>query len=588
MVEAVGPQRIPDVNHGKDARYQRDLFAFQAERVARAVPLLMMGVRDVDRLPQVTDGREHFVGKNRMLSHDDPFFLGQRIAFEQDLIGDAHFADVMQQRAPTDLHQLLIAQSEQAGQLDGQLSGPLGVPFRLVAAQFQCPRPPFDGGVIRLGKLLVRTLQVVEQGNVIDRDRRLGGQGFEEVKPLAVVRQLRALEDFEHPHDLSLRYQRHPVVTDEILTRQKHIAQKTILLLCKVRDMNDAAFLCRPPGITLAQRLAGVFDGFRVKPATGNVFQRPRRGVEQQNVGCVSPQLNNDMGEERFQAEIQLKTEINGAVDLNQGGQMLKIPLDPFLRGLDIADIRKHHHNLAQTLSAAELGIGIHQHPRMFSVPAPGDPHDEIFQHPSRGDHPVNGKLIEVHPGAVLMDKVPDRVADVLAQHLSGRHPQYERGFGVAQDDPGIRGMDNDTDRQILDERPVGLLFRPQGSLGPLAVADVTDIALDDLFIADQIHVADEFHLDQTSALCLERQVFVANKLILLQRQEGIPAGLDILERADLPELLFHKFLARVAQHIDQIGVDVADRARFGVQYQNAVLGRFEESAVAKLRLDER
>jgi len=111
---------------------------------------------------------------------------------------------------------------------------------------------------------------------------------------------------------------------------------------------------------------------------------------------------------------------------------------------------------------------------------------------------------------------------------------------------------------------------------------------LDDFFIADQINVADEFHLNQAAVFRLERQVFVADKFILLQRQKGIPADLDVLERADFPEFLFHKFFTRVAQHVDQIGVDVVYQTRLGIQDQDAVLGRFEESAVAKLRLDER
>src|ERR1039457_1916383 len=73
-VATVGPQRIPDVNHSKDACHKRDLFAFQAKRVTTAVPLFVMGVGDVECRTQVTDWREHFVGKNSMFFHHDPFF----------------------------------------------------------------------------------------------------------------------------------------------------------------------------------------------------------------------------------------------------------------------------------------------------------------------------------------------------------------------------------------------------------------------------------------------------------------------------------------------------------------------------------
>ena len=130
-------------------------------------------------------------------------------------------------------------------------------------------------------------------------------------------------------------------------------------------------------------------------------------------------------------------------------------------------------------------------------------------------------------------------------------------------------------------------LFCQQGSLGAPAGADVADIALDYLFISYHIHIADEFHLDQSAAFRPELQVLIADKLILLQRQEGIPAGFDILERTYFPEFLFHKLFPRVAQHVYQVRVDIADRSGFGIQDQNAVLGRFKESPVTKLGINE-
>ena len=62
-----------------------------------------------------------------------------------------------------------------------------------------------------------------------------------------------ALKDFQHPLDLSFRYQRDSVVTDEVLARQEYSAQKVVMLLFQIGDMHDAAFLRGPPGITLAQ-----------------------------------------------------------------------------------------------------------------------------------------------------------------------------------------------------------------------------------------------------------------------------------------------------------------------------------------------
>ncbi len=48
-VWTVGAQRIPNVHNREYARRQRDLFTFQAARVARAVPFFMVAVGDVQR-----------------------------------------------------------------------------------------------------------------------------------------------------------------------------------------------------------------------------------------------------------------------------------------------------------------------------------------------------------------------------------------------------------------------------------------------------------------------------------------------------------------------------------------------------------
>src|SRR6185369_1527509 len=109
---------------------------------------------------------------------------------------------------------------------------------------FQCPRPTFDGGVVRLGKLPVGALQVIEQGDIVNGNRGLGGQGFEEVKPFFIAYEPGTMKDLQHPHDLSFRYQRHSMVADEVLARQKYPTQKAVMLLYQIRDVNDAAFLC--------------------------------------------------------------------------------------------------------------------------------------------------------------------------------------------------------------------------------------------------------------------------------------------------------------------------------------------------------
>src|SRR5450631_1400526 len=206
------------------------------------------------------------------------------------------------------------------------------MPFGLIVAQFQCPRPTLYGGVISLSKLSVGALQIIEQADVIDGNRSLGGHGLEECEPSFISYELGSMKDFQHPHDLSFSYQRHSMVADEVLTRQKYTAQVVVMLLCQISYMNDFAILCGQSRIALAQGLVCFFDGSGVKTTPGNVFQRPGHGVVQQYVGCVNAQLDNDMGEKRCQTKRQVETEIDDAVNINQGGYMLKMPSDPFFR----------------------------------------------------------------------------------------------------------------------------------------------------------------------------------------------------------------------------------------------------------------
>jgi hypothetical protein len=68
----------------------------------------------------------------------------------------------------------------------------------------------------------------------------------------------------------------------------------------------------------------------------------------------------------------------------------------------------------------------------------------------------------------------------------------------------------------LIHEVVIFLFARLQGNCRSSLLGNVTDIALDHLFIAHQIHIADEFHLDQAPILGFERQVIVTDDLILL------------------------------------------------------------------------
>ncbi len=80
-VGTVRSQRVKHVNDRKKTGMQGDLVLAKPNRVAAAVPFLMMIMRDVDGLAQVRDGRQQFKGIARMLANDLPFIDVERAGF---------------------------------------------------------------------------------------------------------------------------------------------------------------------------------------------------------------------------------------------------------------------------------------------------------------------------------------------------------------------------------------------------------------------------------------------------------------------------------------------------------------------------
>lgn len=66
-IGTLGAQCIPDIHPGENPRRQRDLQALEPVRIPAAIPPFVMAVWDVERQPQITNGRQHFVCKDRVL-----------------------------------------------------------------------------------------------------------------------------------------------------------------------------------------------------------------------------------------------------------------------------------------------------------------------------------------------------------------------------------------------------------------------------------------------------------------------------------------------------------------------------------------
>jgi hypothetical protein len=117
-----------------------------------------------------------------------------------------------------------------------------------------------------------------------------------------------------------------------------------------------------------------------------------------------------------------------------------------------------------------------------------------------------------------------------------------------------------------------------QRGLGPPPRRDVADIALDHPLPVHQVDVADELHLAPFAGGGLQRQVLVADILVLLQFQKLGLVGDGVPEEAQLPDGLAHKLVIGIAEQADQKRIYVHHQPGLGVQDQNAVLGRQMEA----------
>ena len=92
-------QGIVDIGDGQDAGRQRDFFPFQAVRVARPVPALVVRPDNGQDGPGERDAFEDGRADFRVETDLGELLVGQVAALEEDVIGDAELADVFEQGA---------------------------------------------------------------------------------------------------------------------------------------------------------------------------------------------------------------------------------------------------------------------------------------------------------------------------------------------------------------------------------------------------------------------------------------------------------------------------------------------------------
>src|SRR3990170_8746551 len=110
--------------------------------VTGAVPLLVVAQGNRQRWAEERDRREPIVGVLRVAAHDVPLFRGECAGLQKDPVGDGHLADVMQQGAPSYVHDVSFRHADGAGQTIGHLDDAHTVPLGLVISQSSAATPP--------------------------------------------------------------------------------------------------------------------------------------------------------------------------------------------------------------------------------------------------------------------------------------------------------------------------------------------------------------------------------------------------------------------------------------------------------------
>ena len=106
LVDAPADQRVVDVGHRHQPRRDRNLVAGQSSRIADAIPLLLVrqaislaSSRKSTGVAQLPLGLlDRVAAERRVGLHDLELFRRQLARLEQDAVGDADLADVVQRR----------------------------------------------------------------------------------------------------------------------------------------------------------------------------------------------------------------------------------------------------------------------------------------------------------------------------------------------------------------------------------------------------------------------------------------------------------------------------------------------------------
>jgi len=194
-----------------------------------------------------------------MAAHDLPLLFVELAGFEQHGVGNADFANVVQQGAAPYVHQIFVSDIHAARDLHGHGHDPFAVLLSFLFLERQGPGPALQGSVVGLHQLLVLAPQIAEQQGAVHRNGNLPTQGIKHGSPLLIAPAGRTVEQFQHAQGAALGDQRHHGVIDKFLVCQHFLAHQLVVIV-GIGQKNDYLFQGCAPGGTLAEGNGGALD----------------------------------------------------------------------------------------------------------------------------------------------------------------------------------------------------------------------------------------------------------------------------------------------------------------------------------------
>ena len=161
-VLAVGGHSVEKINRRENSRSDGDVGPLQAERIARAIPLLVVRAHNRHDRIWETHPLQNFRPHDRVNLHFFEFFRGQPARFGNDVLRDRQFANIVQQRGCVQRLHFWGADLQFFGDFDGVHPNSLQMIVSGVIFGLNRQGQRFDGSQVEVGHLLYVPLLVFE------------------------------------------------------------------------------------------------------------------------------------------------------------------------------------------------------------------------------------------------------------------------------------------------------------------------------------------------------------------------------------------------------------------------------------------